>query len=112
IRRYVAVLLAMTLAVAAIAVLYTRQAAAENARRNAVRDTKLEGAAAAHALEADIAGTRTNVDQLAASPAAPQIFSAPNDCSLAIADDPLFTDGHLDVVRDDGTIACSSLPVA
>jgi PAS domain S-box-containing protein len=84
------------------------------ARRDAVSaaqaDASVAAVLAARQLDEHFALVRGTVDSVASSPGVAQVFTDPDACrltfSLGGADD-----GHLDVLRTDGTVACSSRPV-
>jgi PAS domain S-box-containing protein len=85
------------------------------ARRDAVSaaraDASVAAGLAARQIEESLAVVRDVVDSVTTSPAVAQVFADPGACRLA------FTlgaagDGHLDVLRPDGTVACSSAPSA
>jgi PAS domain S-box-containing protein len=54
---------------------------------------------------------RASVAQVAASPNLAQAFSGSKDCALSFALAGGAESGHLDLVRTDGSVACSSLPL-
>ncbi|MFF5225188.1 ATP-binding protein [Dactylosporangium sp. NPDC000521] len=72
-------------------------------------DASMAAGLAARQIGEHLAVVRGTVDSVATSPAVTQVFVDPSACRLAFslggADD-----GHLDVLRPDGTIACSSKP--
>jgi PAS domain S-box-containing protein len=75
------------------------------------QDAGFGAAKAAEQVGHSLAVVRSSVDALAASPGAAQIFADPAACRLAFnlgGND----DGHLDVLRPDGTVVCSSHPLA
>ncbi|MDG6106297.1 response regulator [Dactylosporangium aurantiacum] len=85
------------------------------ARHDAVSAARTDAAVsadlAARQLDESLAIVRGTVDAVASSPGVAQVFADPAACRLA------FTlggsdDGHLDVLRPDGTVACSSRPPA
>ncbi|MEV0128519.1 ATP-binding protein [Dactylosporangium sp. NPDC050688] len=85
------------------------------ARRDAVSAARADAAVganlAARQIGESLAVMRGTVESVASSPGAAQVFADPAACRLAFslggADD-----GHLDVLRPDGTVACSSRPLA
>ena len=67
---------------------------------------------AAQEVGGDVASIRASVTALAANPSIGQAFTAPAGCSLQL-ELPGGTDaGHLDLIRPDGTVACSSRPAS
>ncbi len=63
---------------------------------------------AANELTSDIASEQTSVQQLASDPSIAQFLTTPQQCSLTF-DLPGGADaGHLDLIRPDGAVTCSS----
>ena len=72
-------------------------------------DASVAAGLAARQIDESLAIVRGTVESVASSPGVAQVFTDPAACRLAFslggADD-----GHLDVLRTDGTVACSSRP--
>lgn len=51
---------------------------------------------------------RATVDQVAGTPQVEQTFSNPEACALSFSGPPGLDAGHLDILRSDGSVACSS----
>src|SRR5580700_3852118 len=96
-RAYVAGLIVLFMAVAAVDVVYQRQASFNNARESA-----LAGA---------LSEVRVQVAALAAQPTIRQAFgpAAATGCTLQFGGEGGFSTGHIDIVRADGTVTCSSM---
>ncbi|MFI5908149.1 ATP-binding protein [Dactylosporangium sp. NPDC051541] len=82
------------------------------ARRTAVSAARVDASTAAglaaRQLGENLAVVRGTVESVASSPGAERIFADPAACRLAFSLGGT-QDGHLDVLRNDGTVACSSL---
>ncbi|GAA2378809.1 ATP-binding protein [Dactylosporangium salmoneum] len=74
-------------------------------------DASTAAGLAARQIGESLATVRDSVESVASSPGVAQVFADPGDCRLAFslggADD-----GHLDVLRPDGTVVCSSTPLS
>jgi PAS domain S-box-containing protein len=108
-RVYVVGLVVLFVLAAAVNVVYQRQAASADARRAATADAGFGARSAARDIAADIGLMRTEVATTAANPAIARAFAAPAGCTLAFAGAGAFSTGHFDLVRKDGSVACSSL---
>jgi PAS domain S-box-containing protein len=84
--------------------------------RETVRGAADDAAFAADLAAADVAdhlaGLSATVAQLAAGPQTGQVFARPQDCALTFNALGHADGGHLDVLRRDGSVACSSRPAA
>jgi PAS domain S-box-containing protein len=85
--------------------------ARHDAVSSARTDASVAAGLAARQIGESLAIVRGTVESVASSPGVAQVFADPAACRLAFslggADD-----GHLDVLRPDGTVACSSSPSA
>ena len=110
-RAYVAGLVVLFVAVAAVNVVYQRQASLNNARQAALAGNGYAAQTAARQLAAELGAVRTQVAALAAQPTIGQAFgpAAATGCTLAFGGAGAFSTGHLDLVRAAGAVACSSL---
>jgi PAS domain S-box-containing protein len=107
-RRYLIGLVALFVAAAAAGI-WSAWVQAEHDALSAARDDAAYGARlAARQIGQELAAVRGAVGQVASSPTIRQVFTAPQGCQLAFE----APGGHLDVVRTDGTVACSSRPPA
>jgi PAS domain S-box-containing protein len=107
-RRYLIGLVALFVAAAATAT-WSAWTQAEHNWLSAARNDAAHGAQmAAKQIGENLGLVRSAVDQVGGSPTIRQVFTAPQGCQLAFAS----PGGHLDVVRTDGTVACSSKPPA
>ncbi|WP_432826640.1 ATP-binding protein [Dactylosporangium sp. CA-092794] len=83
------------------------------ARRDALAQARADAAFAArnvaHQLDVGLVSVRGSVDGVATNSAVGQLFSDPGACRLAFSLGDSDS-GHLDVLRSDGTVACSSVP--
>lgn len=99
---YLAVLVVVFLLGAGGGVAFWRARVVQNVQASALGDTQSAAALAARELDMDVGTIQASLTQLASNPAIGTVFSLRN-CSLTFT-----TDGRLDVVAPDGTVACSS----
>src|ERR1700694_5910176 len=109
-RRYMAGFMVVLLVVAALAALAVRIPTEQDARQAAQADVNFAARAAATEIANELALARQTTDKLAANPQAAVVASAPSgaSCTLTFGGGILFTTGHLDIVKSDGTVKCSS----
>ncbi|HUR76701.1 MAG TPA: PAS domain S-box protein [Acidimicrobiales bacterium] len=89
----------MLFALAASAnLVYQRRVAADDARRSALADARFAASIAARAVAVTVEHAVTQVESTGA------------ECIPNFATSAPFSSGHIDIVRADGTVACSSLP--
>jgi PAS domain S-box-containing protein len=110
-RAYVAGLIVLFMAVAAVNVVYQRQASLHNARESALASAGYAARTAASQTGAALGAVRVQVAALAAQPTIRQAFgpAAAAGCTLQFGGAGGFSTGHIDIVRADGTVTCSSL---
>ena len=98
-------------AVAAVNVVYQRQASLHNARQAALAGNRYAAQTATRQLAAELGAVRTQVAALAAQPNIGQAFgpAAATGCTLAFGGAGAFSTGHLNLVRAAGAVTCSSL---
>jgi PAS domain S-box-containing protein len=109
VRRYVVLFMVVLVAVAAVAAVAVRTMGQQDARQSATADASF----AAHVAAAEIAGDLLLLQQtatkLAANPQVAALLGAPNgSCTLAFAGASPFSVGHLDIIKSDGSVKCSS----
>lgn len=76
----------------------------------ALADASMAAGLAARQIGDNVAVVRGTVDSVASSPGVAQVFADPGSCRLSFSlGGP--DDGHLDVLRPDGTVVCSSKPL-
>ncbi len=108
-RRYMALFVAALLIVAVCAGVFVRIQAEQDARDSAGADASYAAHHAAAQLKAGFEVIETATAPLLTSAAAAQLFANPSTCRLSFAPVGPFTAGHVDVVRIDGSILCSSV---
>jgi two-component system, cell cycle sensor histidine kinase and response regulator CckA len=108
-RAYVAGLVVLFVLAAGANIVYQRQAAASDARQAATAEAVFGARSAASGIATDIALVRTQVATLAANPAIVRAFTAQSGCTLQFGGAGAFGTGHMDIVGNDGKVACSSL---
>ena len=110
-RAYVAGLVVLFMAVAAVNIVYQRQASLHNARQSALAAAGYAARTAAAQIAADLGAVRAQVAALVAQPTIGQAFgpAAATGCTLQFGGAGGFSTGHIDIVRTDGAVTCSSL---
>lgn len=107
-RNYMALFMAVLLAVAAIAALAVRGLLEEDARQSAGTDTSFASQRAARQIQTAFDQIATLSIPLAANPSLATVFADPSKCGIGYAPISPFTTGHIDLVRLDGSVVCSS----
>jgi PAS domain S-box-containing protein len=103
-------ILVVLVAVAAGAFVYVRSEA--DARQAAVADANFAARRAANQIDTGFATILAISTPTASDPAMAQIFADPAKCGLSYAPIAVFGTGHIDLVRLDGSVICSSLKPA
>jgi PAS domain S-box-containing protein len=105
-RNYMALFMAVLLAVAGLAAFAVRAMSESDARQAAVADANYAARAASALLATDLGLLEQTTAKLATNPQIGTILSAPaGTCNLTFS-----AAGHLDVITPDGTVKCSSQP--
>ena len=107
-RNYVALFMAVLLAVAAIAALAVRGMLEEDARQSAGADTSFASQRVARQIQTAFDQIAALSIPLAANPSLATVFADPSKCGIGYAPISPFTTGHIDLVRLDGSVVCSS----
>jgi len=111
-RRYMAVFMAVLIAVAIGAALAVRAMGEQDARQAAQGDASFASRVAAIELAHELVLLRQSTASLAANPQAKVVLaSAGASCTLTFTGGIAFSTGHLDIVKPDGTVKCSSRPL-
>ena len=108
IRLYFVLLCVLGLATAVSAALYVNAQAERDARRDARRDAQFSATIAAKTLGEHVALLRATTANLAANPQMEQLLKTPEGCTLTFQGIAASDASHLDILRADGTVACSS----
>jgi PAS domain S-box-containing protein len=103
-------LLVVLVAVAAGGLVHLRSEA--DAKQTAVADANFAASRAAKQIDLGFATIKAISAPTASSPAMAQIFADPATCNLIYAPIAVFDTGHIDIVRLDGSVVCSSLKPA
>jgi hypothetical protein len=111
IRVYLMVLVLLFVAIGGVGTVYIGSQAHRDALRTAGRQATFWAGLAARDVGTNIAALRSTVSGIATNPGIGQVFADPSLCTLTFGLD-LFGGGHLDVVRSDRSMLCSSLPKA
>jgi PAS domain S-box-containing protein len=109
-RTHFLLLVALTVAGAFAAVLYVHVQTTRDGRHAAEVDVRFAAEHASTQLSDGAALIQATVGQLAANPQIAGVLRRPEGCSLSFSGLAGPDRSHLDVVRPDGTVACSSLP--
>ncbi len=110
-RQYVGLFIAALVAVAGVAALTVRGMAEQDARQSAIGDANYAAGVAATEIDNDISALQQSTAALAANPQVAAVIAGPiGPCHLTIATGP-FSGGHIDVIKSDGTVKCSSQPI-
>ncbi len=105
-RTYLAALVALFVAAAVVASVYVHAQSDRDARRAAIEDAAYAATASAKPLGDGIATLREALRGVAPSGAA--ILADPGHCALSYAKVGAYPTGHIDILRSDGSVACSS----
>jgi PAS domain S-box-containing protein len=111
-RRYLVGLVVVFVAAAAAGVVYGWITADRDARTAALQDASFGARLAATDIGGDVTSIRDSVAALAGNPDIASAFAAPTGCSLQLQLPGGPDAGHLDLIRPDGTVVCSSRPAA
>jgi signal transduction histidine kinase/CheY-like chemotaxis protein len=108
-RAYLAGLVALFVIAAGAAVVYGRIQAGDDATAAAEADARFAARLAAEEIGGGLTLLQQTVAGAAANPGIATAFKRPEDCGLSFGGTDAYTTGHIDLVRPDGTLACSSL---
>jgi signal transduction histidine kinase len=111
-RVYILGLTGLLIAALAAGAVYTGWTAQRDAHRAADDGTSYAAKAAATAIAKDVKELQDGIVSTATTPGLAKLFSVGASCTLSFSGVGLFPSGHLDLVRNDGSVACSSLPKA
>jgi two-component system cell cycle sensor histidine kinase/response regulator CckA len=111
-RNYMALFTGVLIAVAALAGLAVRGQSEMDARQSASADASFAAQRAAMQLKAGFDIIQKISVPLAADPALATVYADPTKCGISFAPVGVFDTGHIDIVRLDGSIVCSSLKAA
>lgn len=109
---YLVALVAVAVIVAGAGGLYGGIQATRDAKHAAQQDATFWARLASKDLSEETARLRDTVAATAANPAVGQVYGALDQCSLSFAWAGLMGGGHLDLLAQDGSVVCSSLPEA
>jgi len=106
-KAYFALLVAVFVAVAAGASVYLFVQGERDGKREAEREAGFAARTAAGQLGDAVGELRASVEQVAGTPGIEQVLSQPEACTLSFPTRGGLQ-GHVDVLRSDGSVACSS----
>jgi PAS domain S-box-containing protein len=108
-RQYMAFFMVALLAVAAGAAVAVRSMAEEDAAQSARADSNFAARVAAAEINSDLTLMAETTAKLATNPQVPTILASPiGPCSLTFGGGSRFSAGHLDIIKSDGSVRCSS----
>ncbi len=107
-RNYMALFMAVLLGVAALAAFAVRSMAEMDARQSAGADASFASERAAQQLKAGFDQIALVSGPLAGDPSMAIVFADPSKCHFGYAPIGAFVTGHIDLVRLDGSVVCSS----
>jgi PAS domain S-box-containing protein len=107
-RSYMSLFMAVLLSVAVLAAFAVRSIAEIDARQSASSDASFAAQKAAQQLQAGFDTIQTLSIPIAADPGIAQVFADPSKCTIGYAPIAPFATGHIDFVRLDGSVICSS----
>lgn len=109
-RVYFALLVLVFIAAAAAAAIYVHVQTGDDARRAAGRDAEFSSRVAAIELGKQVALLKESVASLAANSQLPAVFDKPKGCTLTYGASGPNDLGHIDLIRADGQVVCTSRP--
>jgi len=107
-RAYFLLLVLLFVAAAGGALVYLERESDADAKRTALADARFAARKTAAQLDQDVLLARATTGQLAANPKITQAFVRPAGCSLTFEGVAGHDRSHLDIIRADGRVACSS----
>ena len=107
-RFYFAILAVLIVLVAGAAGAYVYAQSAGDARQAATADAGFAARKAATQLNADFKFIRQVMAPIAAAPSTAQLLANPTGCTLGFAPVGALDSGHIDLIRPDGSVACTS----
>jgi signal transduction histidine kinase/ActR/RegA family two-component response regulator len=107
-RAYLGGLVVLFVLGAGAAALYGSTQAADDARDAATADARFGARLAASETGKGVAQLNATVAGAAANPGIAHAYAKPKDCALAFGGTDAYTTGHIDLIRTDGSVVCSS----
>src|SRR5260370_24240137 len=107
-RNYIALFMAVLLGVAGLAAFAVRSMAETDARQSASADASFASQRAAQQLKAGFDQIAAVSGPLASDPSMAIVFADASKCHFGYAPIGAFATGHIDLVRVDGSVVCSS----
>jgi PAS domain S-box-containing protein len=108
-RTYFAGLIVLFAAAALAGVFYARHESEQNARSQALEEAQFAARSAAKLTGEGVTILQEALGGLAANPQMPALLAHPAGCTLSWGQVGAFPSGHLDIVRPNGAVACTSL---
>ncbi len=110
VRRYMVLFMVVLLAVASLSAVAVRTIGQQDARQSATADASFAARAAAAQIAGDLLVLQQTTARLAANPQVAALLASPSGgpCTLTFAGASPFSSGHLDIIKSDGSVKCSS----
>jgi signal transduction histidine kinase/CheY-like chemotaxis protein len=109
IRAYLGGLAVLFVLAAGAAIVYSRVQSGQDTQAAAQADAAFAARLAAGELGSGVTALQQTVESAAANPGMGKVYDNPEDCGLSFGGTDAYTRGHIDVVRTDGSLVCSSL---
>src|SRR5229473_7338548 len=111
VRHYTAMIIVVLIAVAGVAGMVVRAMSEQDAQQSATADAAFASRVAASQIAAHLVLLQQTVGIVAANPQAAGLHLSPDGaCTIPFAGAGPFSIGHLDIIKPDGTVSCSSRP--
>jgi hypothetical protein len=107
-RTYFAGLIVLIAAAALAGVFYARHESEQNARSQALEEAEFAARSAAKLTGEGVTILQSALNGLTTDPQIPALLAHPAGCTLSWGQVGAFPSGHLDIVRPDGAVACTS----
>ena len=110
VRRYMVLFTVVLLAVATLAAVAVRTIGQQDARQSATADASFAARVGAAQIAGDLLLLQQTTTKLAANPQVAALLASPSTgpCTLTFAGASPFSSGHLDIIKSDGSVKCSS----
>jgi diguanylate cyclase (GGDEF)-like protein len=108
VRAYLVLIVAVAVVAITTASVYGFVWSSGQARDSATKRMDLQAQRAASAVASGVATARATVEGLAAQPGLLEVFARPKGCTLTAKGSGAFPNVRMDIVRPDGSVACSS----
>src|SRR5260370_20650461 len=110
VRPYMVLSMVVLLAVASLSAVAVRTIGQQDARQSATADASFAARAGAAQIAGDLLLLQQTTARLASNPQVAALLASPSGgpCALTFAGGSPFSSGHLDIIKSDGSVKCSS----